>query len=164
MVAFRNPFSQTFHPLAQAAAFAALPLVFCVGAQGDGFMTSQIITPQQRVDVLVQFFETLTPQSVADFLEYYAADCRFRDPFNDVRGIAAVQAIFHHMFERLDAPRFFVRERVVDETRVMLTWDFEFRFRGWQSHKTQRIHGASLITFDADGLVAVHRDYWDAAE
>ena len=127
-------------------------------------MTLQIMTPQQRVDALVRFFETLTPQSVADLPEYYAADCRFRDPFNDVRGIAAAQAIFHHMFERLDAPRFFVRERVADEMRVMLTWDFEFRFRGWQSHKTQCIHGASLITFDANGLVAVHRDYWDAAE
>lgn len=127
-------------------------------------MTLQAITPQQRVDVLVQYFETLTTQSVADLPEYYAADCRFRDPFNDVRGIAAVQAIFHHMFERLDAPRFFVHERVADATRVMLTWDFEFRFRRWQPQTTQCIHGASLLTFDADGLVAVHRDYWDAAE
>lgn len=127
-------------------------------------MTMQSMNPQQRVDVLVRFFETLTPQSVADLPEYYAADCRFRDPFNDVRGIAAAQAVFHHMFDRLDNPRFFVRERVVDGPRVMLTWDFEFRFRGWQPHKRQRIHGASLITFDTHGLVAVHRDYWDAAE
>ena len=127
-------------------------------------MTPQTMTPQQRVDALVRYFETLTPQSVAGLSKYYAADCRFRDPFNDVRGIAAAQAVFHHMFERLDTPRFLVRERVVDAPRVMLTWDFEFRFRGWQPHKMQRIHGASLITFDADGLVAVPRDYWDAAE
>ena len=121
------------------------------------------MTPQ-RVDALVRYFETLTPQSVAELPEYYAADCRFRDPFNDVQGIPAVTAIFQHMFERLDAPRFLVRERVVDGTRVMLTWDFEFRFRNWQPQVTQNIHGASLITFNTAGLVAVHRDYWDAAE
>lgn len=121
------------------------------------------MTPQ-RVDTLVRYFETLTPQSVAELPEYYAADCRFRDPFNDVQGIPAVTAIFQHMFERLDAPRFLVRERVVDGTRVMLTWDFEFRFRNWRPQVTQNIHGASLITFNTAGLVAVHRDYWDAAE
>ena len=52
----------------------------------------------------------------------------------------------------------------VDGARVMLTWDFEFHFRGWRPQVTQNIHGASLITLDAAGLVAVHRDYWDAAE
>ncbi len=118
----------------------------------------------EQVDALVRYFETLTPRSVAELPRYYAADCRFRDPFNDVRGLPALAAIFHHMFERLDAPRFIVRERVVDAPRVLLTWDFEFRFRGWRPQLMQHIHGASLITFDGAGLVAVHRDYWDAAE
>ncbi len=121
------------------------------------------MTPQ-RVDALVHYFETLTRQSVAELANYYAADCRFRDPFNDVQGIPAMTAIFQHMFDRLDAPRFLVRERVADGARVLLTWDFEFRFRSWRPQVTQNIHGASLITFNAAGLVAVHRDYWDAAE
>jgi len=119
---------------------------------------------RERVDSLVQYFETLTPRSVADLPRFYAADCRFRDPFNDVRGTQALAAIFEHMFERLDAPRFIVRERVVDAPRVLLTWDFEFRFRSWRPQVMQRIHGSSLITFNDAGLVAVHRDYWDAAE
>ena len=118
----------------------------------------------ERVDALVRYFETLTPQSVAELPRYYAADCRFRDPFNDVHGLPALAAIFHHMFERLDAPRFIVRERVVEAPRLLLTWDFEFRFRGWRPQLMQHIHGSSLITFDGAGLVAVHRDYWDAAE
>jgi steroid delta-isomerase len=117
-----------------------------------------------RVDALVHFFETLTPQSVSGLQRFYAGDCRFKDPFNDVRGLPALEAIFHHMFDRLEAPRFIVRERVVAMPRVLLTWDFEFRFRSWQPQATQRIHGASLLTFDEAGLVAAHRDYWDAAE
>jgi steroid Delta-isomerase len=117
-----------------------------------------------RVDALVHFFETLTPQCVAGLPRFYAADCRFRDPFNNVHGLDALEAVFRHMFDQLDVPRFIVRERVVEMPRVLLTWDFEFRFRRWQPRVTQRIHGASLLTFDAAGLVAVHRDYWDAAE
>ena len=27
----------------------------------------------------------------------------------------------------------------------------------------QRIHGATLLRFDADGRISEHRDYWDAA-
>ena len=119
---------------------------------------------RQQADALADYFESLSRQSVSDLPRYYAADCRFRDPFNDVRGIAALSAIFTHMFDTLDAPRFIVRERVVDGERVLLTWDFEFRFRNWRSRLTQRIHGASLITFNEAGLVSEHRDYWDAAE
>lgn len=118
----------------------------------------------ERVDALVRFFETLTPQSLGELERFYAEDCRFKDPFNDVRGRDALRAIFAHMFEQLDAPRFIVRDRVVDASRVLLIWDFEFRFRRREREKTQTIHGASLITFDAAGLVVTHRDYWDAAE
>ncbi len=117
-----------------------------------------------RVDALVRFFETLTLQSVTDLPRFYAADCRFKDPFNDVRGLDALGAIFRHMFDQLDAPRFIVRERVVEMPRVLLAWDFEFRFRRWQPRVTQCIHGASLLSFDDAGLVTMHRDYWDAAE
>lgn len=117
-----------------------------------------------QVDALVVFFETLSPQTLADLPRFYAHDCRFKDPFNDVRGHQPLQNIFRHMFDQLDAPHFIVRERVVDAPRALLTWDFEFRFRRWRPQITQCIHGASLLTFDAAGRVAVHRDYWDAAE
>ena len=119
---------------------------------------------RDRIDALVRCFETLTPQSVSELGRFYAEDCRFRDPFNDIRGRAELQAVFLHMFEQLEAPRFMVRDRVIDAPRVLLTWDFEFRFRRWRRHETQTIHGASLLTFDASGLVMSHRDYWDAAE
>lgn len=119
---------------------------------------------RERLDALVTLFETLTVESVARLPQFYAEDCRFRDPFNDVCGRAALAAIFRHMFEQLEAPRFIVRERVVEPPRALLTWDFEFHFRRWRPRQRQIIHGASLLSFDAAGLVAVHRDYWDAAE
>jgi steroid delta-isomerase len=119
---------------------------------------------RQQVDALAVYYETLTRQSVSELSRYYAADCRFRDPFNDVRGIAALAAIFTHMFDTLESPRFIVKERVAEGDQVLLTWDFEFRFRNWRPQVTQRIHGSSLFTFNDAGLVSEHRDYWDAAE
>jgi steroid Delta-isomerase len=118
----------------------------------------------ERIDALVHYFETLDPDAIDALPQYYAAHCRFVDPFNDVCGVERVAAIFRHMFEQLDAPRFVVQDRLAEDRRVLLTWDFEFRFRRWRPGEGQRIHGASLLTFDAEGLVIMHRDYWDAAE
>ena len=114
------------------------------------------------IDRLIDYFEALDAQAVKRVGEFYSADAWFKDPFNEVRGAAAVGAIFARMFEQLDAPRFRVRERVFDGDRGFLVWDLEFCFRG--SHEPQAIHGVSHLRIDAEGRVCYHRDYWDTAE
>lgn len=116
-----------------------------------------------RVARVVAMFESLTPQDVARLAEFYTADARFKDPFNDVQGVPAIQRIFAHMFEALDEPRFVVRDIVADGDQCFLTWDFLFRMKRF-SREPQVIHGGSHLRFDAAGLVVLHRDYWDAAE
>lgn len=111
------------------------------------------------LDALVHFYETLTPETVADFDTFYAADAHFVDPFNDVRGVAAIQAIFRHMFTQLEAPRFAVTERFVRRTQVVLIWDLHCRLAG----QPVTITGASHLRLDAAGRVCMHRDFWDAA-
>ena len=112
---------------------------------------------------LVALFEGLAPADVARLGDYYASDARFKDPFNDVIGLAEVQRIFSRMFESLDGPRFVVHDVLAQGDRAFLTWDFRFRFkRGDRTEQTVR--GASHIVLDATGRVALHRDYWDAAE
>jgi hypothetical protein len=93
---------------------------------------------------------------------YYAADCDFKDPFDEVRGLPEIQNIFARMFRQLDAPRFAVHGRVVERAEAFLVWDMSLRFRG--GAREQRMHGASHLPFDRDGKVIYHRDYWDAAE
>jgi steroid Delta-isomerase len=113
-------------------------------------------------DRLVAYFQSLTPQRVAQIGEYYAADAYFKDPFNEVHRVEEIRAIFVRMFEQLEAPRFQVLERIFEGDQGFLIWDMEFRLRG-QSH-VRRIHGVSHLRFDATGKVAYHRDYWDTAE
>lgn len=120
--------------------------------------------PAQSLGRLVVFFETLTEKSVADLPLIYAPDARFKDPFNAVQGCAAISAIFSHMFVALEAPRFVVIERISQGQQCFLTWEFRFRFKNYQQTTEQVILGASHIVFNEQGLVSLHRDYWDAAE
>jgi len=115
-------------------------------------------------DDLVRYFETLSPQSVARLPEFYAADARFKDPFNEVQGVAAIERIFTHMFTQVEAPRFVFGERVVDAQGAMLVWEFRFGLRAWGRRRAHVIRGASHLKFAADGKVALHRDYWDTGE
>jgi steroid delta-isomerase len=116
------------------------------------------------LEALIDFFHGLSPQSVDRFPEFYSADAYFKDPFNEVRGVAAIQRIFTHMFRQVGEPRFVVTGRVVDEGGAMLIWEFYFRVRLWGKGEAQMMRGVSHLKFDADGKVNYHRDYWDTGE
>lgn len=110
------------------------------------------------------FFESISPADVPRLGTIYTEDAYFRDPFNEVRGVAPIQRIFREMFDDLADCRFTILDTVVDERGAMLVWDFTFRIRRYRPRIERRIHGASHLRFDAAGRVTYHRDYWDAAE
>ena len=116
------------------------------------------------VERIVVFFETLTPQSVERFGDFYTEHAYFKDPFNEVRGLQEVQRIFGHMFDALQEPRFVITERVVDGEQCFLSWDFHFRFKKFKPEVNQTIRGATHLKLAADDRIRFHRDYWDAAE
>ena len=117
-----------------------------------------------NLPALVDFYQSLTIQSVARFPEFYAEDAYFKDPFNEVRGLAAIQRIFTHMFRQVAEPRFVVTEQVADAGGAMLVWEFYYRVRLWGRGETQVMRGVSHLKFDAAGRVVYHRDYWDTGE
>ena len=81
-----------------------------------------------------------------------------------MQGVAAIRAIFEHMFVKLSAPRFVVTGQVVQGRQCFLTWEFHFSFKTFKPDSGQVIRGASQLLFSEQGLVTLHRDYWDAAE
>lgn len=117
-----------------------------------------------NADRLIDFYENLTPARVADLPEFYADNAYFKDPFNEVQGVGAIQGIFIHMFRQLDAPRFVVTSRIVDPGGIALVWEFHYHTRRWGKTRPNLIRGISHMKFDAGGKVIFHRDYWDAAE
>ena len=117
-----------------------------------------------RVARTVAFFEQLTPADLVRLGEIYAADARFKDPFNEVQGVAAIERVFARMFDGLDAPRFVIRDAVTEGGQAFLIWDFRFRMRRFGRATEQQVCGATHLVFAGDGRIALHRDYWDAAE
>ena len=113
---------------------------------------------------IVHFFETLTPQSLDALGQYYTGQARFKDPFNDVSGLAAIRRVFEHMFVSLDQPRFVVTAQVVQGRQFFLTWEFRFGFKRFNRGAEQVILGATHLMLSDSGLITLHRDYWDAAE
>lgn len=112
---------------------------------------------------LIDWFEHLSPQTIDQLPNFYATDAEFKDPFNEVHGTDPIAHIFRHMFTQVDEPRFVIGSRFSGEHGVMLLWDFHFRTKG-RRPQAICVRGASHLRFDDAGKVALHRDYWDAAE
>jgi ketosteroid isomerase-like protein len=117
-----------------------------------------------NLDALIKFYHDLSPESVTRFAEFYSADAYFKDPFNEVRGVPAIQRIFTHMFRQVAEPHFIVTEQVADAHGAVLVWEFTYRVQLWGRGQAQIMRGVSHLKFDADGKVNFHRDYWDTAE
>jgi ketosteroid isomerase-like protein len=118
---------------------------------------------QQAVARIVQRFEQLSPADLPRLAEIYTEDARFKDPFNEVQGVAAIRGVFEHMYASLDGPRFVIHDVVVQGEQCFLTWDFVFRMRSFNRDE-QTVRGGSHLKLAADGRIAMHRDYWDVAE
>lgn len=114
-----------------------------------------------RLAAVVLAYEALRAETVPALLGLYSPLARFKDPFNEVQGRAAIGCVFDHMFATVKAPRFIVGQAVSDGDQAFLTWEFLFERAGGAQ---MCIRGATHLHFAADGSVDLHRDYWDAAE
>jgi steroid Delta-isomerase len=115
------------------------------------------------LDALCVYFEKLSANNLDELDTYYAADARFKDPFHEVAGVAAIRAILHHTFDKLPGACFRVTRRFPgDEGHAVILWEMDFTMPVTRQPTT--IRGATHLTFATDGKVTLHRDYWDAAE
>lgn len=116
------------------------------------------------VDRIVSLFESFGPADVGRLEGYYAQDAIFKDPFNEVQGLGAIQRVYRHMFDTLEAPRFVITAQMTQGQACWLVWEFHFRYRSFQRGRQQTVRGASHLVLDTQQRIRSHRDYWDAAE
>lgn len=118
------------------------------------------MTPRQSCARYVELFENLTPERLGELLPLVTENVHFRDPFNDVRGVTALQRVLEDMFERTDSPRFKVLHWTVDGHEGYIRWLFSARvplLGQWH------VEGVSTLAFAEDGRIAEHLDHWDAS-
>lgn len=131
----------------------------------------QVDIPTERIDALVHAFENLSPDRLDQLGQLYAPDVHFRDPFNDVKGLAAMRHIFEDMYVQLMAPRFAIRHVAAQGSTLYLAWDFDFSIRVMGQNRSQHIEGLSECRWRCDRLpdgrmqwlIHTHWDHWDSA-
>jgi limonene-1,2-epoxide hydrolase len=119
--------------------------------------------PERRrgLDAYVGFFETLSRPNLDRLDALTTHDVRFKDPFNNIRGRAALRGVLAHMLENCSGLRFVVTHCAWDGDIAFLRWRFVAtipRLGTWD------VTGVSEVTLDDAGRVAAHVDYWDAGE
>ena len=72
-----------------------------------------------------------------------------------VSNLPAIERIFAHMFEALEAPHFIVTERIVQNQQCLLVWDFRFRFRRFDTDTWQTVRGGTHLVFNDAGQVTL---------
>jgi limonene-1,2-epoxide hydrolase len=111
------------------------------------------------IEPYIRFWETISPAALDHLDRTFAPDIRFRDPFNDISGTAALRAVLEPMFRHLEDPRFAVsRAADAGDNVWLLRWDFTCRFR----RRDWRLPGMSEVVLSQDGRAAVHIDHWDS--
>jgi len=109
----------------------------------------------------IAFLEAMTTADLDRLAEFCDPDVRFRDPFNDVTGVAAYRQVLAKMFADVGQPDFVVTGWAVSGDRLYLCWRFTARGPG---AAVLRFGGMSEIRFGAAGRVIAHCDFWDAGQ
>lgn len=113
-----------------------------------------------RFSEIAKWFETLSPESLDSVVDIYASDAVFIDPFNEIKGINFVRAVYQHMFDTLVDPRFVITKSVSAQQSGFMTWEFHFEMRG----QAMCISGCTQFELNDSGLITCHQDYWDPSQ
>jgi steroid delta-isomerase len=119
------------------------------------------MNPAAAAERYIAFCEGMTPAELDRLRDFCAADIHFRDPFNEVTGLAAYRRVLEKMFQDVGQPSFQVTGHALAGEVCYLRWRFAFRRTNGQ---TLRIPGMSEVHFNAEGRVTAHLDYWDAGQ
>lgn len=124
-------------------------------------MSPECRDPDQRIRDYIAAFETLTPETLPELIRMCAWDVHFRDPFNDVHGVAQFRRVFEKMFEDVAEPRFAVTDWARSGCNAYLRWTMSFRPK--RGRETWTVEGMTEVRLTEQGLIAAHLDHWDAA-
>lgn len=113
------------------------------------------------LDAWIRFFETLDRAALDRLPDLTTEDIRFRDPFNDARGRAALRQVLEHTLDGCRNLSFTVTHRFPAEDLALLRWRFVADIRGLGRLD---VIGTSEVRQAPDGRVAEHVDHWDAGE
>ncbi len=106
----------------------------------------------------LNLFSNLNKDDIKKFDDLVVKDIIFIDPFNNTKGLDNFKNIFYHMFDTVEEPKFNIVDYAQNEDHIFLKWKMTF----YAFKASQTIEGMSDITFNKEGKVISHLDYWDS--
>ena len=106
-------------------------------------------------------FENLSPDLIERLGEWASEDIRFKDPFNDITGISALQKLLHKTLDDVANPNFTVTHIIEADGINIIRWHFKGHLDKlglWE------VTGLSEVVLNEEGRISSHIDYWDASE
>ncbi|MEM7443427.1 MAG: nuclear transport factor 2 family protein [Pseudomonadota bacterium] len=117
------------------------------------------------IDRYVEFWQALSADRLDSLSDFMTQDIHFSDPFNDLRGLAAVRETFSSLYAKIHDVDVTVHDKAISTassapTVCYLRWTFAFSLK---SGRRMSIEGVSEVHLEPDGRASVHIDHWDAA-
>lgn len=113
------------------------------------------------VEQYVRLFQELSQAQIEGCDSYVSPDIRFKDPFNDVKGLSLFKKLLQKTLEDVKDPSFDVTHVCEAGELVFLRWVFKGYVKGLGDWT---ITGMSEIRLDSKGRICEHIDHWDASE
>jgi steroid delta-isomerase len=113
-------------------------------------------------DAYIRYYEALSLATLSALDNVVTPDVRFKDPFNDVRGIEHYRRLLTKMFDAVPDVRFCVSQQAVDGETCFIRWRCEGTIKAMGA-APWLVEGMSELRFAPDGRVREHIDHWDAA-
>lgn len=105
-----------------------------------------------------QYLESLNPGNLDQIGMHVSPNVHFRDPFNDVYGIDKMRAVFEDMFENISDIKFVIEDQLQKDDVTIIVWTLS----GVLFKKPWNVPGSSRLTFNSDGFLTEHIDFWDS--
>lgn len=107
----------------------------------------------------MRYLETMSRATAALGAKHFAKEARYQGPFYDVYGRQAVVETFMARFDKIADYRLKIAASFLSEDNqtLFVRWDVAGTYKG----EKKIVSGMSEITFDLQGLVLSHIDYYD---
>ncbi|MBN1549985.1 nuclear transport factor 2 family protein [bacterium] len=96
-----------------------------------------------------------------DLRKLYAQNAYFRDPFNEVEGIDAIEKHFLASADTIDSCVFDIEEPVMSGHDVYCRWIMHLQLKRDKTKEITQTLGMSHVRFSNAGEIVFHVDYWD---
>ena len=112
----------------------------------------------------VDFYNRLSATNLDELALVYAEDVIFVDPVHQISGLNALTEYFEHAYARLEFCQFEVLKATGDEQLGFVSWTMRFKHQAIGHGKLIEVEGCTALTFNEQGLIIHHRDYFDLTQ